>query len=316
MKTSVLYALLSLSLGAALSEPAFADSTRPYPDIADSSHASPAVAAWVARFFDAKSRHDPIGLTDNFSKEHILYIDTTLGWQWKSYQELKDLFVTYMPKWPASGLSYPTLVLGDEKSALVAFTDTPELFGGELRILGAVDFENGKVVRWMDYWDGRPYGIPALQKARTPADKWPNEFGAAEVGEHASAKLRTTSETLNTMLAAGDGSGAAKLFSFDAVYIDMSTHAYLAGQAAIGRYLERAVGKLPYGRNAKLQHVVGSDTGGGYEWVTGTGAPVRYGATALVLDPDGKILKLMTVWDSSQLTNTQMHDLAALAIDP
>ena len=31
--------------------------------------------------------------------------------------------------------------------------DTPELFGGELRILAAVDFRDGKIVRWVDYWD-------------------------------------------------------------------------------------------------------------------------------------------------------------------
>jgi hypothetical protein len=29
--------------------------------------------------------------------------------------------------------------------------DTPELFGGELRILAAVDFADGKIIRWVDY---------------------------------------------------------------------------------------------------------------------------------------------------------------------
>jgi len=52
-----------------------------------------------------------------------------------------------MPKSPQSGLSYPTRILGDTRSALAAFTDMPELFGGELRILGAADFADGKVDR-------------------------------------------------------------------------------------------------------------------------------------------------------------------------
>jgi hypothetical protein len=56
-----------------------------------------------------------------------------------------------------SGLSYPTRISGDMHSAVVAFTDTPELFGGEIRILAAIDFKDGKVVRWIDYWDGRSF---------------------------------------------------------------------------------------------------------------------------------------------------------------
>src|SRR5439155_3425564 len=84
-------------------------------------------------------------------------MDATLGWPCYTYDALKDAFVRYMPKWPPSGLSYPTLVLGDEHSALVAFTDTPELFGGEIRILAAIDIMDGKIIRWIDYWDGRHF---------------------------------------------------------------------------------------------------------------------------------------------------------------
>jgi hypothetical protein len=49
-----------------------------------------------------------------------------------------------MPKWPPTGLSYPTRISGDFHSALIALTDTPQLFGGEIRILAAVDFKDGK----------------------------------------------------------------------------------------------------------------------------------------------------------------------------
>jgi hypothetical protein len=46
---------------------------------------------------------------------------------------MTDIFEMYMPKWPPTGLSYPTRISGDFHSALIAFTDTPELFGGEIR---------------------------------------------------------------------------------------------------------------------------------------------------------------------------------------
>ena len=40
---------------------------------------------------------------------------------------------------------FPRLILGGAKIAVVAFTDTPELFGGELRILGAIDLRNREI---------------------------------------------------------------------------------------------------------------------------------------------------------------------------
>jgi hypothetical protein len=44
---------------------------------------------------------------------------------------MTEIFEQYMPKWPPTGLSYPNRISGDMRSALVAFTDTPELFGGK-----------------------------------------------------------------------------------------------------------------------------------------------------------------------------------------
>jgi hypothetical protein len=47
---------------------------------------------------------------------------------------MTEIFEQFMPKWPPTGLSHPTRVSGDMHPAVVAFTDTPELFGGEIRI--------------------------------------------------------------------------------------------------------------------------------------------------------------------------------------
>ena len=52
-----------------------------------------------------------------------------------------------MPGWAPPARSYATRILAGDTSALVQMTDTPELFGGELRILAAIDVADGKIVR-------------------------------------------------------------------------------------------------------------------------------------------------------------------------
>ena len=170
---------LTLSAGIALAQN-HNDSI--YPQIADTRHASDHVSAFFASFFSAKSRHDIAETMSHFSPHLLTYTDATLGWPLDGYDAVKGVFSQYMPKWPATGLSYPTRILGNMRSAVVAFTDTPELFGGELRVLGAVDFEDGKVVRWVDYWDSRAFDGDLYAKMRTPEDKFPTDFKEKGVG--------------------------------------------------------------------------------------------------------------------------------------
>ena len=147
-----------------------------YPDVVNTSHATPEVAAFFKSYFTAKSEHKPVSTLDDFSEAHLTYIDATLGWPFYSKKGMTELFEQYMPKWPPSGLSYPTRISGDTHSALVAFTDTPELFGGEIRILAAVDFKDGKVVRWIDYWDGRSFGAETVAKMPVRHLTIPDQF--------------------------------------------------------------------------------------------------------------------------------------------
>jgi ketosteroid isomerase-like protein len=181
---------------------------------------------------------------------------------------LRDVYVEYMPKWPATGLSYPTRILGDERSALVAFTDTPELFGAEIRSLAAIDIRDGKIVRWVDYWDGRHFGAELAAKIRTPSDKFPTDFKEATFP----AMLRQRSAQRRTSCSrpsrATDAKTAAALFSSDAVYEDMTLRTQILGRLAIERYLRRALDKLPAGTGSSMLHVVGGDMGGGFEWRT------------------------------------------------
>src|SRR5262249_25529752 len=137
-----------------------------------------------------------VATSDHFSEARLTYIDATLGWPFYSKKGMTDIFELYMPKWPATGLSYPTRISGDFHSALIAFTDTPELFGGEIRILAAVDFKDGKVVRWIDYWDGRSFGAESAAKMRTPPDKFPTNFDYDVASEGASAKIKDMSQKL------------------------------------------------------------------------------------------------------------------------
>ena len=145
---------------------------------------------------------------------------------------MTDIFELYMPKWPPTGLSYPTRISGDIHSALIAFTDTPELFGGEIRILAAVDFKDGKAVRWIDYWDGRSFGAETAAKMRTPPDKFPTNFDYDVASEGASTKIKDMSQKLASAFASGDAIAAAALFTNDAVYLDRALRVRILGNQA------------------------------------------------------------------------------------
>src|SRR5205085_2604337 len=112
----------------------------------------------------------------------------------------------------------------------------------------------------------------------------------------ASARIQHVSNTLQAALQAGNAAAAAQLFTADAVYEDMALHTRVEGQIQIQRYLTRGLTQLPYGVGATVAHVVGSDAGGGYEWLASpTAAPLVRGNTALELDRDGKITRFTTI---------------------
>jgi len=286
----------------------------PYPNVVDTSHATPEAAAFFKSYFTAKSEHNPVPTTDHFSEAHLTYIDAALGWPFYSKKGMTDLFENYMPKWPAAGLSYPTRISGDTHSTLVAFTDTPELFGGEIRILAAIDFKDGKIVRWIDYWDGRSFGAEAAAKMRTPPDKFPANFDYDVVSDGASAKIKDAAQKLSAAFAAGDAKAADALFSNDAIYADRALRTVILGKQAIGKYLTRVLATVPYGKGAKLVHIVGSDQGGGYEWVNADGS-VKRGIIAIDLNSTGQIERLNTTWDNGVMSDADLQALVLLSIE-
>ena len=285
-----------------------------YPDVVNTSHATPEVAAFFKSYFTAKSEHKPVPTTDHFSEAHLTYIDAALGWPWYSKKAATEAFEMYMPKWPPTGLSYPTRISGDTHSALVAFTDTPELFGGEIRILGAIDFKDGKIVRWIDYWDGRSFGAATAAKMRTPPDKFPTNFDYDVASDGASAKIKDVAQKLASAFAAGDAAAADALFTNDAVYLDRALRVRILGKQAIGQYLARVLATAPYGKDSKLMHVVGSDQGGGFEW-TNDGSSVKRGIVAIDLNSTGQIVRLDTTWDNSVMSDANLQALVLQSIE-
>ena len=178
----------------------------PYPDIADVSHATAEAAGFFRSYFTAKTSKDIEATHAHFHPDKTAYFDATLGWGWTTNADLRKVWEEYMPGWTAAARSYPTQILGDMTSAVVFMTDTPELFGGEIRAIAVVDMEAGKVVRWVDYWDGRGFGnIDLLASMRVPDDSYPHELGASTVTGRA-GRIAEAAHALNAALAAGDPS--------------------------------------------------------------------------------------------------------------
>jgi hypothetical protein len=216
----------------------------PYPDIAGTSHATAAAAAFFRSFFTAKTSRDVEATHAHFHPGKTAYFDATLGWALPANADVRKMWEQYMPQWPAGAKSYPTQILGDITSAVVFVTDTPELFGGGIRTISIADLEDGKIVRLVDYWDGRGFGTELAGSLRVPADSYPHDLGASTVTSRP-GPVATAARELSAALGAGDTDRAAELFSYDAVFEDMALRAQLRGQAAIMRYLRRALPGLP-----------------------------------------------------------------------
>ncbi|KAM0435842.1 hypothetical protein ACHAPT_002733 [Fusarium lateritium] len=283
-----------------------------YPDIADTSHATPALVELLRHYFEAKSRHDADEWIKDFDTSRITYIDTVLGLHLNA-ANFEATTKAIVASWGADAKSYPLRIIGDTHSAVMYFEDTPAMFGSELRGVSALDMENSKVVRQVDYWDGRR---APLAETRVPESQYPTGFGEEAVQRAPNPVLQGIVNELHAALSTGNSSAAAALFDSDAVWEDRTTRTLLDGRLTIGRYLARAFSSLPYGVGATVRHVVGSEQGGGYEWIGGAGAAARHGMTALKLNKDGLITWVSAFWDASYASDATIATLVGLAIEP
>ncbi|HEX4092412.1 MAG TPA: hypothetical protein VHZ33_27140 [Trebonia sp.] len=298
----------TLGAGAASAAPTVRRGRLPYPPgVTDTSHCTPEVAELFRGLFTAKSEHDAPRLMSYFSKKSAYYIDASSGGLWPSWQALNEFYTPYFASGlPAAALSYPLRVVGDASSALVEFEDRPQFFGHELRILGSVTFDSDrKIIRWIDYWDGRSSLVQ-----NSIAATYPTNF---EDGvERTSPAVARVASALAASFGAGDVDGALALMSYDVVHEDMAAHTRVRGQLQAGRYYDRALADLPYGTGSSLAHVEGGRLGGGYEWhASAVASPMRRGHTCLELDESGLISRLTAVYDSSLLSYQAYQALVA-----
>ncbi|WP_329072409.1 nuclear transport factor 2 family protein [Amycolatopsis sp. NBC_01480] len=285
--------------------------TLPYPaGVTDTSHCTPEVAAIFRDVFSAKSRHDAAGFLSHFSTTNTVYIDASLGVAMTSWQDLSTFFTPFFATLPAAALSYPLRIVGDTCSAAIEFMDTPEFFQQEIRALSTVTFDrNRKIVRWVDFWDGR-----SSLKPNTIGSTYPSDFGDAK--QNVSPAVVKAAQALQAAFAAGNAAAAVSLMSDDVVHEDMATHTRLRGKPQAQRYYARALGKLPYGPGAAVVHVAGGGQGGGYEWSAGSvAAPLRRGHTCIELDQNGKISRLSAIYDASLFSEAAYQSLVGLAAE-
>jgi ketosteroid isomerase-like protein len=286
----------------------------PFPTQADTSHATPEAAALFEAYHRAKSSKDVEQWASCFDARTV-YADATLGWYYPDRASWHDAVAEFVPHW-ADGLSYATRVLGDERSAVLAVTDSPQLFGHEIRSLSAVDLVDGKIVRFVDYWDGRHFTAAAAEAMRTSeSGRFALGFGEETVQSLAPAVMTKVCHALADALARDDVEEVAVLLAIDVVWEDMTLHAQVLGRLAVARYLARTGAALPYAQHAQVAHVLGDNRGGGYEW-RASDDQVPVGLVALELDQDGLITRLTTIWDGSLLEDARIQQMTAWTIEP
>lgn len=303
--------------------PAWADSPRAgvggggggrpvLPDIADTSHTTPRVAKLVKGFFEAKSAHDAPRLLSYYANPEAFFLDAANGLGAPTWDAINGFFSSFFASGlPAAAVSYALRVVGDESGAVVELIDTPEFFGIDLRVLTSLTFDrNLKIIRAVDYWDGR-----TSQVVNTVGPSYPTDFQDGR--QTAGRTMVKTARALQAAFGAGDAPAAVKLMTPDVVVEDMAARTWLRGSLPVQRYFARALGLLPYGAGATVLHVSGGDPGGGYEWQAGpAAAPLRRGHTALELDRDGRISRMTVMYDASVLSDARYGALVGLAAEP
>lgn len=277
------------------------------------SHATPEALDVFVPYFEAKSAYDVERTMSFYSPSRTSHNDATLGWTFESWDAIRGVLTEYMPKW-GDGISYATEILGDERSAVLFIYDSPELFGGEVRAISAVDLEDGRFTRFVDYWDSRHFGAATAAGMRAPLDAFPQTFGDETLPSNADSAISQLVDELSDALAASQAARATELFAADAVMEDMTLRTSLRGRRAIGGHLERALDRLPYGPGTNVRRILGNELGGGFEWVN-LEHPVGRGVVALAMDPQGLISRFTTVWDGALLGPDALAGLTRLALD-
>jgi hypothetical protein len=71
---------------------------------------------------------------------------------------------------------------------------------------------------------------------------------------------------------------------------------------------------IPYGKGAKLVHVVGSHQGGGYQWIN-EGSSVKRGIVSTDLNGMSQIERLDATWDNGVMSDADLQAVVLLSIE-
>ena len=72
-----------------------------------------------------------------------------------------------MPNWAPPARSYATRILANRHKRAREHDRHTRALRGELRILAAIDFVDGQIVRWIDYWDSTTFDDDRYTQFRT-----------------------------------------------------------------------------------------------------------------------------------------------------
>lgn len=94
----------------------------------DASHATPDLVQLVTSTLADKTSRDVGRTMQHFSRDQLTYTDTTVGDTYRDWSALKGAFERFMTMWGDGTRCYPTRIVGDARSAMVIFVDSPEMF--------------------------------------------------------------------------------------------------------------------------------------------------------------------------------------------
>lgn len=264
------------------------------------------IEARLKAYFRDKSNRDVDATMAHFSRSGMAYGDAAVGALSVTWEEQRSRFAEFMPNWPATSVSQPLRIVGYGDSAIVFFYNSPGMFGPvEIRAAAAVNYRNSKIVRWVDYWDGRHFGIENFEAIRRP--EFPPDFRES-LGGKASPLAERVARGLADALRTRNIAAAVGFFDLHGVIEDLPSHIQVVGHRSIEAFLTTA--SLPYmGAGARVRHVVN----GGYEW--SADGPVKLGITALETNRDGKITRMTSVWDGSRISRDALITLAGATVE-
>ncbi|MFM0290743.1 nuclear transport factor 2-like protein [Paraburkholderia megapolitana] len=211
------------------------------------------------------------------------------------------------------------------------------------------DFDSGLVIRMTDYWDSRemgesdivgpavtqgvafpnapihPGGVP--RSSTTPAAPGPLALTTSVTGQpSASAEMIDFAQQFHAALCSANVNTILSFFTDDAIYINPLIHqgpvlygnfdqtTQIQGLDLISQLFFAVGAELPDGLGSSLVHIVGGQSGGGFEWKaggqyanTGINRNGLNGSTAIDLY-NGKIRRMSVKFDTFQLQQSS-YDL-------